>query len=1780
MGRAHPALVLRRLLFAAACAISFIAPRDAASVEAPPAPAVPGARSDRNRTEVHGLGQGEDPLALAPDPINVALLGQDLPCCTSPQAVEVHGTVIDASTHNPVPGALIIGFSPSSQSYVSTAITDNAGHYSLGSIYGEYSVVSGVSGYLGQAIATTVGCFDCYGACGPAVVNFSLASSSCETWTSRAVIPTARSAATAVPVALGVYVLGGANAAGDLNTNEWFDVVGGAWSSLAPMTTSRAGFAAGLLGGYVYVTGGLNGATAAATTERYDPTNNTWAAPGTVPDMDHAGWGLCGVVLNGKFWVLGGYDETEHDMSWLRAYDPGTHLWSLMASMPTARSWHAAATLDGRIFAIGGTNASTAVALTSVDMYDPATNTWSAGPPLPQPLRDVSAVSDPANNCMLLIGGTSMNYWGPEIAYKVALQLRRAPTPTGYEWAYLNGYPDSGAGVAVALASGRLYGFGGRTESPATYSQQTWYLPQPTALVDISGVVRDPATGAHLASARVQVLDDVGLRASGVTNAQGAFSFHALPSGDRGLLVEIPNYAAVLNHYDFTCGTTTSVTLAPYADPVSRWTSLASLPTARSAASAVEVGGGIHILGGSNAGGALGTNERFNPATGAWTTRTTMPTPRSGFACNALLGQVFVAGGLTSGSGNAAVSTERYDPNTNAWTQVSAMPIPAWGVAGAVVSGLYGLWYISGGHSPDYGDVGVLRCYDPLEDHWTTLPMPRPRSWHASGTIDGKVFVIGGVNAASPAGLKSVDVFNPVSQTWAAGPDLPLPLRDLSAVSDEASHKIIVVGGTAGNGPGGQESCYSVVLELSASLNPSGYSWRFRGSYPTAAGGVAIALGENNYVYAFGGRTSSGSGYLQLSETLAPEALPDFVVGSITVAQSVSPPGLIRGKPTAITVKMINQGAPLSHATSVRAGITVKDGNGALLYTEAGPQLTWPAGNVASSDDFPDEARETGTNVFTFFLATSALDRSSLKISADVDAFNDVAESNDTNNDSASQPVTVTFEEPRRLRMGYCRILNKNHSGSRPSIDSGPELLAQTYPSVFNAATDWVRITDFVAAVGPGTPGFRPLLTLALNNKLRGINAGLDAAHKLHRLVAFVDDFGSDGGATWPTACASTTGQTTVLINADNDVHLGQAVAHEIAHTFGARGEYYTGGGAVWYADDWDDASNASWCPDNSPGQSVCNPIDNCPNRPAVHKSEGIVVGRYINPGDGGYNVRARHPAAYATDVWHTADGEAQSFVAPVTVAREGGHPVLHITSFASNVQTTASINFMGASDISDPYRWISRDVYDLLRNALPASSSAPIAKFVARLTTATPKISINLLIYPDDRVLPLAWWNWDTDDPVDSLVAGDYSIHMRDASGADIRTYPFSPVWQSDGSVAALGALLECPSGVARISIAHGGTTIYEREAGSTPLAVTLDSFNSAGPLDSVVAVHWSVTGCDPDSSWSRVEYSSDAGATWYPLAEDVRGTSLDWDTRLSPGTSAGLLRVTVSDGVRSTSATMAQSFVLSGKTPSVAILAPRDSAVVVAGAPVTLLASGHDAENGALAPGSFVWSSDLQGALGSVAELHIDSLAVGHHTLTVVTHDQDGNAAQSVAHLFVSADSDHDGMPDVWEALYPALAADFPDGQFDADGDSLSNLGEYVHGTNPINQDTDGDGFSDGFEVAHGSDPLSAASTPAAVESHIAPLKAAILHYPNPFHSSVAIRYSVAVQSPTSLAVYDVAGRLVTELASGVMTPGEYHLTWDGRSRSGTHVGAGVYFIQLRTDRQRIVSRAVVLR
>lgn len=90
------------------------------------------------------------------------------------------------------------------------------------------------------------------------------------------------------------------------------------------------------------------------------------------------------------------------------------------------------------------------------------------------------------------------------------------------------------------------------------------------------------------------------------------------------------------------------------------------------------------------------------------------------------------------------------------------------------------------------------------------------------------------------------------------------------------------------------------------------------------------------------------------------------------------------------------------------------------------------------------------------------------------------------------------------------------------------------------------------------------------------------------------------------------------------------------------------------------------------------------------------------------------------------------------------------------------------------------------------------------------------------------------------------------------------------------------------------------------------------------------------------------------------------------------------------------------------------------------------------------------------------------------------DSTALEQTPAYSAWADSDEDGMPNAWETTYGLNINSAADAALDNDSDNLTNLREYLAGTNPNDADSDDDLAKDGAEVQAGSNPMLASSKP----------------------------------------------------------------------------------------------------
>ncbi len=85
--------------------------------------------------------------------------------------------------------------------------------------------------------------------------------------------------------------------------------------------------------------------------------------------------------------------------------------------------------------------------------------------------------------------------------------------------------------------------------------------------------------------------------------------------------------------------------------------------------------------------------------------------------------------------------------------------------------------------------------------------------------------------------------------------------------------------------------------------------------------------------------------------------------------------------------------------------------------------------------------------------------------------------------------------------------------------------------------------------------------------------------------------------------------------------------------------------------------------------------------------------------------------------------------------------------------------------------------------------------------------------------------------------------------------------------------------------------------------------------------------------------------------------------------------------------------------------------------------------------------------------------------------------------------------------------------------------------------------------------------AATPVPTETRL------LQNYPNPFNPNTFITVELAEESDMNVAVYDMLGRIVKTLASGVHPAGGHVFEWDGTDANGSAVQSGIYFVRMVT-------------
>ena len=546
----------------------------------------------------------------------------------------------------------------------------------------------------------------------------------------------------------------------------------GAWRTLAPSSRDRQEVAYVQVDGIFYLAGG------GTLHEAYDPAKNAWRTLAPLPaNLDH----IQSVSVDGLIYYIGGLSGWPGpNVNTVYIYNPKTNTFRQGAPMPTGRGRGAGgvAVYGGKIYYAGGLNGgrSGAKAVAWFDVYDPAQNRWQRLPNMPR-VRDhfQAAVVD---GTFYAIGGRDKDI-NKTTAAVDAYDFSKGT------WSTLpTRLPTERGGFATAVLGREILVIGGEgggkahneveAYNPATNTWRT-LTPLPTARHGVQAAVCNG--GVYIA-------------AGGKTQAGGS------PSRvHEALFLGSP-----------TSCTPTASKPTPPASAFTKvtWQGVANAPLKRVEAQGIVANGKMYVFGGYTSFSPFCTTTQshvYDPANNTWKRIKDLPEAwtHAGVAVDGA--DIYLAGGYRNEPNctRAEVATRtvyKYDTKTDTWS-TPLPPLPQARGSGGLVR--------LGRELHFFGGTDTKRA--DKADHWALsldggsweprAPLPNPRSHMGFTVLGGKIYAIGGQYCYEGCAKtqRLVHRYDPATNAWTRVADLPESLSHHTSSTFVMENRIVVVGG-------------------------------------------------------------------------------------------------------------------------------------------------------------------------------------------------------------------------------------------------------------------------------------------------------------------------------------------------------------------------------------------------------------------------------------------------------------------------------------------------------------------------------------------------------------------------------------------------------------------------------------------------------------------------------------------------------------------------------------------------------------------------------------------------------------------------------------------------------------------------------------------------------------------------------------------------------------------------------------------------------------------------
>ena len=210
--------------------------------------------------------------------------------------------------------------------------------------------------------------------------------------------------------------------------------------------------------------------------EIYSPVSDSWTTGADVPS-DIANQGLMGVLLGNQIHLF--YKNFHY------VYDPSTDSYSRKSDVPTPRTWGTCATINNKIYVVGGYSFNSPNGPTSVnEEYDPSNDQWQTKNPLPIALYGITRENPVINNRIYVADGQGVNgFYDTTFVYD----------PSNDDWTQKSSGSYPRDGVACGVISNKLYVVGGRNVVSGPYGLNFNEVYDPSNDIGFSWSFSDPS---------------------------------------------------------------------------------------------------------------------------------------------------------------------------------------------------------------------------------------------------------------------------------------------------------------------------------------------------------------------------------------------------------------------------------------------------------------------------------------------------------------------------------------------------------------------------------------------------------------------------------------------------------------------------------------------------------------------------------------------------------------------------------------------------------------------------------------------------------------------------------------------------------------------------------------------------------------------------------------------------------------------------------------------------------------------------------------------------------------------------------------------------------------------------------------------------------------------------------------------------------------------------------------------------------------------------------------